>query len=52
MAEAAAAHSDGRPVPMFPAATATADVGAAKKLASTNNRTIPVEKAKNDKNKS
>ena len=52
MAEAAAAHSDGRPVPMFPAATATADVGTAKKLASTNNRTIPVEKAKNDKNKS
>ena len=52
MAEAAAAHSDGRPVPMFPAATATADVGAAKKLASSNNRTIPVEKAKNDKNKS
>jgi ATP-dependent Clp protease ATP-binding subunit ClpB len=52
MAEAAAAHSDGRPVPMFPAATATAEVGAAKKLASSNNRTIPVEKAKNDKNKS
>ena len=52
MAEAAAAHSDGRPVPMFPAATATADVGTAKKLASSNNRTIPVEKAKNDKNKS
>src|ERR1700757_4440615 len=52
MAEAAAAHSDGRPVPMFPAATATADLGTAKKLASSNNRTIPVEKAKNDKNKS
>ena len=52
MAEAAAAHSDGRPVPMFPAATAAADVGASKKLASSNNRTIPVEKAKNDKNKS
>src|ERR1700741_5336853 len=43
MAEAAAAHSDGRPVPMFPAATATADLGAAKKLASSNNRTIPGE---------
>jgi ATP-dependent Clp protease ATP-binding subunit ClpB len=52
MAEAAAAHSDGRPVPMFPAATAAADIGNAKKLASSTNRTIPVEKAKNDKNKS
>jgi ATP-dependent Clp protease ATP-binding subunit ClpB len=52
MAEAAAAHSDGRPVPVFPAATAAADIGAVKKLASTNNRAIPVEKAKNDKNKS
>src|SRR5246500_2963285 len=52
MAEAAAAHSDGRPVPMFPAATATAGGGAGEKLASSNNRTIPVEKAKNDKNKS
>jgi ATP-dependent Clp protease ATP-binding subunit ClpB len=52
MAEAAAAHSDGRPVPMFPAATAAADIGTAKKLASSTNRTIPVEKAKNDKNKS
>ncbi|MGA8142366.1 MAG: AAA family ATPase [Candidatus Acidiferrales bacterium] len=52
MAEAAAAHSDGLPVPMFPAATAAADVGAAKKLTPSNNRTIPVEKAKNDKSKS
>ena len=52
MAEAAAAHSDGRPVPMFPAATAAADVGTAKKLASSTNRAIPVEKAKVDKNKS
>jgi len=52
MVEAAAAHSDGRPVPMFPVATATADISTAKKLASSNNRTIPVEKAKNDKNKS
>jgi ATP-dependent Clp protease ATP-binding subunit ClpB len=52
MAEAAAAHSDGRPVPMFPAATAAADIGPSKKLTSSNNRAIPVEKAKNDKNKS
>ncbi len=52
MAEAAAAHSDGRPVPMFPAATAAAEIGPAKKLTPSNNRTIPVEKAKNDKNKS
>ena len=52
MAEAAAAHSDGRPVPMFPAATAAAEIGPAKKLMPSNSRTIPVEKAKNDKNKS
>ncbi len=52
MTEAAAAHSDGRPVPMFPAATAAAEIGPSKKLSSSNNRTIPVEKAKNDKNKS
>ena len=52
MAEAAAAHVDGRPVPMFPAATAAADLGNTKKLTSASNRTIPVEKAKNDKNKS
>jgi ATP-dependent Clp protease ATP-binding subunit ClpB len=52
MAEAAAAHSDGRPVPMFPAATAAADIGASKKLTSSTGRALPVEKAKNDKNKS
>src|SRR6202046_136743 len=47
-AGAAAASSDGRPV-VFPAATAAMDVRIENRTAPTANRSMPVEKAKNEK---
>jgi len=47
-AGAAAASSDGRPV-VFPAATAAMDARIENRTAPTANRSIPVEKAKNEK---
>jgi hypothetical protein len=45
---AAAASSDGRPV-VFPVATAVMDVMIENRAAPAPNRSIPVEKAKNEK---